>query len=174
MIIEWDTLECGSLVGEGGAHTYLIAADDQLAEVRLTKWDTPVLASTSFATQVLANTVIFPATRGPGRPPAEPEVAALVEHVKQDCQKYEDGRRVPWAMFNRAWRTWPTFPHPGPDEHWVLYAPPVQPHLHQLQERILHPGDPRHDRARVVVDLPETGEPWRSPDENEWNESRGD
>jgi hypothetical protein len=113
MIIEWAE-EHGAWRGRGQDHHYLIVADPDRGEVKLTRWspegenglEDPEL-------QALVNTVSLQAPRGPGRPPGEPEVAALVTQAREDCQLFEDGKRVPWAMACPAWRTRLRFTHAG-------------------------------------------------------------
>jgi hypothetical protein len=216
MIIEWDE-EHGIWHGRGEDRHYLIAADPERGEVKLTRWspegenglEDPKL-------QALVNTVSLQAPRGPGRPPGEPEVAALVAQARGDCQLFEDGKRVPWAMACPAWRTRQRFTHPDPrrvtmHELYITLDEADLPGeefdldsgLTRLFRQMVLDGHLSEEKAEealsrarsglrshglithgtITGQLPgktgpalgfETGEPFRSGAEHEWNESRGD
>jgi hypothetical protein len=95
----------------GAEHGYLVVTGE--AEARLARFSVQAAGDgllAAVAREVTESTIIFPLGRGPGRPGAEPEVAALAECAKSYAERFEAGESL---------EGYPAWQQPGP---WPLHG----------------------------------------------------
>jgi hypothetical protein len=185
------------IYASGRKNTYLIQADE--AAVFLTRWDRPAAlyphVVLAVAQQAAANKIETILQRGPGRPPVQVELDAAVAHLAMLAEHYEDGYPLPdyrWrepdpvpvsdaavqaeahadAAGRLAWVTDALAQDATPEVRKAQLAralAEVGADLDAEEFRQLI-GDVRQSRPWIAP--VETGQPWRSAAEKDWDESR--
>jgi hypothetical protein len=86
--LEWSQV-AGAWMARGLSFLYDIQATD--ADVRLTRWSWRESDIATMARQAARDVIVFPLSRGPGRPPARPETDRAVKDAKSLADLYEAG-----------------------------------------------------------------------------------
>jgi hypothetical protein len=178
----WHEL-AGGAMADGRENVYLIwttGPEGMPVDVRFTRWrrataELPAEAL-AVARQALANAVVLPLGRGPGRPAGTPEAVLSVAFAKGLLQGYEDG--VVTHGFGVAWGQLPLADDDSEAqaraaEQLAVFGEP-HPGWHLDRSAAGLAAGARWGREHGNLLGFETGAPWRSAAEADWDESRGD
>jgi len=162
-MISWTVLAEGDgAAGLGEQHCYLVSGDAETGVIRLSRWRS---GAEDACWQVLRNLVMIPLGRGPGRPAAGPEMIAAMTQARHFCERWEEG----WPVGTAPTWTDVLARHPGLSDAAADAEAEADAAEQRAQFReVRFPGS-----GPVEVPWPaETGEPWRSAAEREWDDSR--
>jgi len=172
--LEWRELADGAMAS-GREHAYLIVtpgpedlAAGLIVTVRLTRWLRGVSdAPLRIAREALVNVIAVPLGRGPGRPAGEPELALAVSVLRRMAQGYEDGASLPGCP------AWQQLALADSDAEVAADAAGQRAAFADHARRVAgQAAGARWGRPHIAP--VETGAPWRSAAEADWDESRGD